>query len=53
MYASKFGVPKEKMMQKLWGDNYFDPSTKKWTEKALIRSRFRALRSHGRRRRCT
>lgn len=34
MYAAKFGVPKEKMMQKLWGDNYFDPSTKKWTEKA-------------------
>ena len=21
------------MMEKLWGDNYFDPSTKKWTKK--------------------
>ena len=23
-----------KMMEKLWGDNFFDPSTKKWTKKA-------------------
>ena len=30
-YAKKFGVDKEKMMAKLWGDNYFNPSTKKWT----------------------
>ena len=22
-----------KMMEKLWGDNFFDPSTKKWTKK--------------------
>ena len=33
MYAKKFGIPKEKMMQKLWGDNFFDPKTKKWTKK--------------------
>jgi len=31
MYAAKFGVAHEKMMQKLWGDNYFNPKTKKWT----------------------
>jgi elongation factor 2 len=30
-YAKKFGVDKDKMMAKLWGDNYFNPSTKKWT----------------------
>ncbi|KAF8317858.1 eukaryotic translation elongation factor 2, partial [Clavulina sp. PMI_390] len=30
-YAAKFGVDKKKMMDKLWGDNYFDPRTKKWT----------------------
>ena len=24
----------KKMMDKLWGDNFFDPSTKKWTKKA-------------------
>ncbi|KAJ2930373.1 hypothetical protein H1R20_g6724, partial [Candolleomyces eurysporus] len=30
-YAKKFGVDKEKMMVKLWGDNYFNPATRKWT----------------------
>lgn len=30
IYAAKFGVDKEKMMQRLWGDNYFDPEDKKW-----------------------
>jgi elongation factor 2 len=30
-YAQKFGVDKEKMMAKLWGDNYFNPSTRRWT----------------------
>ncbi|KAJ3284770.1 Elongation factor 2 [Rhizoclosmatium sp. JEL0117] len=34
LYSKKFGVPKEKMMTKLWGDNYFNPATKKWTTKA-------------------
>ncbi|KAJ7457853.1 P-loop containing nucleoside triphosphate hydrolase protein [Mycena latifolia] len=30
-YAKKFGVDRDKMMKKLWGDNYFNPATKKWT----------------------
>ena len=30
VYALKFGVEREKMMQKLWGDNYFDQKAKKW-----------------------
>jgi elongation factor 2 len=30
-YAKKFGVDKKKMMVKLWGDNYFNPKTRKWT----------------------
>jgi len=30
MYAKKFGVDKVKMAQRLWGDNFFDPDTKKW-----------------------
>eukprot|EP00178_Gracilaria_changii_P001357 TRINITY_DN11900_c0_g1_i1.p1 TRINITY_DN11900_c0_g1~~TRINITY_DN11900_c0_g1_i1.p1 ORF type:complete len:354 (+),score=75.36 TRINITY_DN11900_c0_g1_i1:66-1064(+) len=34
MYASKFGVAKDKLMKKLWGDNFFDPKTKKWTKSA-------------------
>ncbi|CAL9734097.1 elongation factor 2 [Monosporozyma servazzii] len=32
-YAHKFGVNKDKMMDKLWGDVYFNPKTKKWTTK--------------------
>ncbi|GMH37678.1 hypothetical protein BSKO_05551 [Bryopsis sp. KO-2023] len=33
MYASKFGVDESKMMDRLWGDNFFDPATKKWTKR--------------------
>ncbi|OLY79324.1 Elongation factor 2 [Smittium mucronatum] len=32
-YSKKFGVDKDKMMVKLWGENYFNPKTKKWTTK--------------------
>ncbi|KAK9764916.1 translation elongation factor 2, partial [Basidiobolus ranarum] len=32
-YAKKFGVDKDKMMTKLWGENYFNPATRKWTSK--------------------
>jgi elongation factor 2 len=31
LYSAKFGVPKDKLMARLWGDNYFDPEGKKWT----------------------
>ncbi|CAN0108151.1 unnamed protein product, partial [Ectocarpus sp. 12 AP-2014] len=30
IYAAKFGTQEEKMMQKLWGDWYFDAAGKKW-----------------------
>lgn len=33
-YAKKFGVSKDKLMPKLWGDNYFNPKTKKWSTKS-------------------
>lgn len=33
MYASKFGIDEARMITKLWGDNFFDPATKKWTSK--------------------
>ncbi|KAI0735042.1 eukaryotic translation elongation factor 2 [Earliella scabrosa] len=33
-YSKKFGVDKDKMMVKLWGDNYFNPATKKWSTKS-------------------
>ncbi|POS86919.1 P-loop containing nucleoside triphosphate hydrolase, partial [Erysiphe pulchra] len=31
-YAKKFGVDKNKMMERLWGENFFNPYTKKWTK---------------------
>lgn len=34
-YAKKFGIDRAKMMERLWGDNYFNPSTKKWTTKGV------------------
>jgi elongation factor 2 len=34
-YAKKFGVSKDKLMPKLWGDNYFNPKTKKWSSKSV------------------
>ncbi|KAJ5596484.1 hypothetical protein N7450_002942 [Penicillium hetheringtonii] len=33
-YAKKFGVDRKKMLERLWGDNYFNPKTKKWTNKS-------------------
>ena len=30
IYAKKFGVRKEQLLNKFWGDNYFDPDYKKW-----------------------
>lgn len=32
-YSKKFGVDREKMMTRLWGDSFFNPKTKKWTNK--------------------
>ncbi|CAN6613702.1 elongation factor 2 [Trichomonascus vanleenenianus] len=32
-YSKKFGVDRQKMMQRLWGDSFFNPKTKKWTNK--------------------
>ena len=30
LYAKKFGIDQEKMMKKLWGDNYYDAKGKVW-----------------------
>ncbi len=32
LYASKFGVDKEKMMKRLWGNNFYDAPRKKWVK---------------------
>jgi len=34
MYAKKFGTDEEKMMGKLWGDNFFNAGAKKWQKSA-------------------
>jgi elongation factor 2 len=34
VYAVKFGIDRAKMMQKLWGDNYYDAKAKKWKNHA-------------------
>ncbi|GLJ52612.1 hypothetical protein SUGI_1119710 [Cryptomeria japonica] len=31
MYTKKFGVDELKMMERLWGENYFDTATRRWT----------------------
>jgi len=33
MYANKFKVDPEKLMGKLWGENFFDQKTKKWLKR--------------------
>lgn len=33
LYASKFGTSRSKMMQKLWGDNFFNSKKNKWSTK--------------------
>jgi elongation factor 2 len=30
MYAAKMGINADKLAPKLWGDNFYDPETKKW-----------------------
>jgi len=39
IYAKKFGIEKSKMMQKLWGDNFYNATTKKWSTNTADGSR--------------
>jgi len=45
MYASKFGVPVEKLMKRFWGENYFNPTTKKWTTRGYDKDNKRLERA--------
>jgi len=38
IYQKKFGVSKEKIVQRLWGDWYFDRETVKWTRSSVSKS---------------
>jgi len=33
LYSAKWGISNDKLMKKLWGDNYYFPTTKKWSTK--------------------
>jgi elongation factor 2 len=35
IYSKKFGISYDKMMLKLWGDNFFDGPNKKWKTDAV------------------
>lgn len=39
LYSKKFGVKKEKLMKKLWGQNYFNPQSKKFTSKNRVKAK--------------
>jgi len=38
IYSKKFGISEEKLLEKLWGDNYFDRETNKWTTEPVSQS---------------
>lgn len=35
IYSKKFNTDFNKMMEKLWGDNFFCPTTKKWKKEGV------------------
>ncbi|KAL0210844.1 hypothetical protein P9112_009142 [Eukaryota sp. TZLM1-RC] len=35
MYASKFGIERSKLVNRLWGDNFFDSPAKKWKNRPV------------------
>jgi len=35
MYANKLKIAEAKMMEKLWGDNYFDAAAKVWKKEGV------------------
>ena len=35
LYSKKLGVDKAKMLERLWGDNYYNPKTRKWTKNGV------------------
>lgn len=38
IYSKNTGSSEEKMMQKLWGDNFYDPEVKKWKNEPVSES---------------
>jgi len=46
IYHQKFNVDLKKMVERLWGDNFFDPETKKWLAKSTSASGKQLLRAY-------
>jgi len=44
IYAGKFGMDKEKMMKRLWGDSFFNPKKKVWTNQQTPEGETQPLR---------
>jgi len=44
MYAKKFSISEDKLMEKLWGENYYDPEAKRWTSNSTSASGKRLTR---------
>merc|ERR1711963_1045443 len=35
LYSSKFKMPEEKLMKRLWGDHFYSPKAKKWVKEQI------------------
>ena len=35
LYSSKFGIKEEKIMKRLWGNNFYNPETRQWTKQKV------------------
>lgn len=46
MYSKKFGIEINKMMQKLWGDNFFDPKAKVWRTANIDKDGYKLPRAY-------
>eukprot|EP01084_Bolivina_argentea_P250974 420731_1 len=43
MYANKFSLPVNKLMKKLWGENYWDSNRKKWVKRNPLKTLLRGF----------
>jgi len=39
MYAKKFGIAYDKMLAKMWGDNFYNPATKSWSKNMVVKGK--------------
>ena len=43
MYAAKFGIDLDKLMIRLWGENFYNPKTKKWSKQKTSADEMRSF----------